>query len=169
MRPTAVGREGNILERLGRAERAHRRGDHTGRCRLPPGKARAEVEEIAAQVNQEPREASVRVVGSQVEVVDSAEGYELDVAATMRSVGSSVEDLSGPGGARGRLLEPQITTAEAETAGQKARSAVSEQLVFDAEGKSWTLSPADIGSSLEVTRETGTVEVGLNRARLEER
>jgi vancomycin resistance protein YoaR len=166
----AVGREGNILERLGQRANAL-----IGGVTIPadvdyrPGKARAEVEEIAAQVNQEPREASVRVVGSQVEVVDSAEGYELDVAATMRSVGSSVEDLSGQARLVGDVLEPQITTAEAETAGQKARSAVSEQLVFDAEGKSWTLSPADIGSSLEVTREKGTVEVGLNRARLEER
>jgi vancomycin resistance protein YoaR len=166
----AVGREGNILERLGQRANAL-----VGGVTIPadvdyrPGKARAEVEEIASQINQEPREASVRVVGSQVEVVDSAEGYELDVSATMRSVGSAVEDLSGQARLVGDVLEPQITTAEAETAAEKARSAVSEQLVFDAEGKSWTLSPADIGSSLEVTRAKGAIEVGLNRARLEER
>jgi vancomycin resistance protein YoaR len=166
----AVGREGNILERLGQRANAL-----VGGVTIPadvdyrPGKARAEVEEIASQINQEPREASVRVVGSQVEVVDSAEGYELDVSATMRGVGSAVEDLSGQARLVGDVLEPQITTAEAETAAEKARSAVSEQLVFDAEGKSWTLSPADIGSSLEVTREKGAIEVGLNRARLEER
>ena len=166
----AVGREGNILERLGQRAKAL-----VGGVTIPadvdyrPGKARAEVEEIASQINQEPREASVRVVGSQVEVVDSAEGYELDVSATMRSVGSAVEDLSGQARLVGDVLEPQITTAEAETAAGKARSAVSEQLVFEAQGKSWTLSPADIGSSLEVTREKGAIEVGLNRARLEER
>ena len=166
----AVGREGNILERLGQRANAL-----VGGVTIPadvnyrPGKARVEVEEIASQINQEPREASVRVVGSQVEVVDSAEGYELDVSATMRSVGSAVEDLSGQARLVGDVLEPQITTAEAETAAEKARAAVSEQLVFDAEGKSWTLSPADIGSSLEVTREKGAIEVGLNRARLEER
>jgi vancomycin resistance protein YoaR len=166
----AVGREGNILERLGQRANAL-----VGGVTIPadvnyrPGKARVEVEEIASQINQEPREASVRVVGSQVEVVDSAEGYELDVSATMRSVGSAVEDLSGQARLVGDVLEPQITTAEAATAAEKARSAVSEQLVFNAEGKSWTLSPADIGSSLEVTREKGAIEVGLNRARLGER
>jgi vancomycin resistance protein YoaR len=166
----AVGREGNILERLGQRARAF-----VGGVTIPPdvdyrsGKARAEVEEIASQVDQQPREASVRVVGSKVEVVESLEGYELDVAATMESVNGAIEDMSGQARLMGDVLEPQITTAEAETAAGKARSAVSEQLVFNAEGKSWTLSPADIGSSLEVTREKGAIEVGLNRARLGER
>ncbi len=166
----AVGREGNILERLGQRARAL-----VGGVTIPPdvdyrsGKARAEVEEIASQVDQPPREASVRVVGSKVEVVESREGYELDVAATMESVNGAIEDMSGRARLSGDVLEPQITTAEAETAAEKARSAVSEQLVFNAEGKSWTLSPADIGSSLEVTRENGTIEVGLNRARLGKR
>jgi vancomycin resistance protein YoaR len=166
----AVGREGNILERLGQRARAL-----VGGVTIPPdvdyrpGKARVEVEEIASQVDQEPREASVRVIGSQVEVVESREGYELDVAATTESVNGAIEDMSGQAKLLGDVLEPQITTAEAETAAGKARSAVSEQLVFNADGKSWTLSPADIGSSLEVTREKGTIEVGLNRARLGER
>jgi vancomycin resistance protein YoaR len=166
----AVGREGNLLERLGERARAL-----VGGVMVPadvdyrPGKARAEVEEIAAQVNSEPREASVRVVGSQVEVTVSREGYELDVGATMRSVDGAVEDLSGQARLVGDVLGPQITTAEAETAAEKARSAVSEQLVFKAEGKSWTLSPADIGSSLDVTTKDGKIEVSLDQARLEER
>jgi vancomycin resistance protein YoaR len=166
----AVGREGHILERLGQRARAL-----VGGVTIPPdvdyrsGKARAEVEEIASLVDQPPREASVRVVGSQVEVVESREGYELDVAATTESVNGAIEDMSGQARLVGDVLEAQITTAEAETAAGKARSAVSEQLVFNAEGKSWTLSPADIGSSLEVTRENGKIEVGLNQARLGER
>jgi vancomycin resistance protein YoaR len=69
----------------------------------------------------------------------------------------------------GDVLEPHITTAEAETAAEKARRAVSEQLVFHAEGESWTLSPADIGSSLDVTTDKGKIEISLNRERLEER
>jgi vancomycin resistance protein YoaR len=166
----AVGREGHILERLGQRARAL-----VGGVTIPPdvdyrsGKARAEVEEIASLVDQPPREASVRVVGSQVEVVESREGYELDVAATTESVNGAIEDMSGQVRLVGDVLEAQITTAEAETAAGKARSAVSEQLVFNAEGKSWTLSPADIGSSLEVTRENGKIEVSLNQARLGER
>jgi vancomycin resistance protein YoaR len=69
----------------------------------------------------------------------------------------------------GDVLGPHITTAEAQTAAEKARKAVSEQLVFHAEGKTWTLSPADIGSSLDVTRKDGEIDIVLNRARMEER
>lgn len=166
----AVGREGNILERLEERARALVVG-----VKVPAdvdygsGRARAEVEEIASQINHEPEEASVRVVGSEVEVTESREGYELDVAATMGSVNGAIEDMSGQARLVGDVLEPGITTAEAEAAAKKARSAVSEQLVFKAEGKSWTLSPADIGSSLDVTRKDGKLQVSLNRDRLEER
>jgi vancomycin resistance protein YoaR len=127
------------------------------------------VEEIASQINHEPKEASVRIVGSQVEVADSAEGYKLDFPATMGSVNGAIDDMSGQAELVGDVLEPQITTAEAEAAAEKARKAVSEQLVFHAEGKTWTLSPADIGSSLDVTRKDGEIDIVLNRARMEER
>jgi vancomycin resistance protein YoaR len=166
----AVGREGNILERLGQRARALVLG-----VTVPPdvdyrsGKARAEVEEIASQVNHEPREASVRIVGSQVEVAESLDGYKLDVPATMGSVNGAIDDVSGQAKLVGDVLEPHVTTAEAETAAEKARKAVSEQLVFHAEGKTWTLSPADIGSSLDVTRKDGEIDIVLNRARIEER
>src|SRR5829696_10318371 len=166
----AVGREGNLLDRLGQRARALVIG-----VKIPPdvdyrsGKARAEVEEIASQVNHEPREASVRIVGSQVEVTESLDGYELDVPATMGSVNGAIDDVSGQAKLVGDVLEPHVTTAEAETAAEKARKAVSEQLVFHAEGKTWTLSPADIGSSLDVTREDGEIDIVLNRARMEER
>jgi vancomycin resistance protein YoaR len=166
----AVGREGNLLERLGERGRALLVGVSVpADVDYRPGRARAEVEEIASQINREPREASVRVVGSEVEVSDSREGYELDVGATMRSVDAAVEDLSGQARLVGDVLGPNITTAEAEAAAGKARRAVSEQLVFNAQGESWTLSPADIGSSLEVTSDGGRLDVSLNRVRLEER
>jgi vancomycin resistance protein YoaR len=166
----AVGREGNILERLGERARALVVGITVpADVDYRPGKARAEVEEIASQINHDPREATVRIVGSQVEVVDSKEGYELDVGATMRSVGAAVENLSGQASLVGDVLEPSITTAEAETAAEKARRAVSEQLVFNAEGETWTLSPADIGSSLDITTDNGKIEISLNRERLQER
>jgi vancomycin resistance protein YoaR len=166
----AVGREGNILERLGERGRALVVGVSVpADVDYRPGRARTEVEEIAAQINREPREATLRVVGSQVEVTDSQEGYELDVGATMRSVDAAVEDLSGQARLVGDVLGPNITTAEADAAAEKARQAVSEQLVFNAQGENWTLSPADIGSSLEVTTGDGKLVVGLDRASLEER
>jgi vancomycin resistance protein YoaR len=166
----AVGREGNILERLGERARALLIG-----VTIPPDvdyrpeKARTEVEEIASRVNHEPKDASVNVYGSQVEVVESREGYKLDTAATMESVDSAIEDMSGQVELVGEVLEPGITTAEAQTAAEKARLAVSEQLVFKAEGKSWTLSPSDIGSALDVNKNKGEIGVSLNRDRLEDR
>jgi vancomycin resistance protein YoaR len=166
----AVGREGNTLERLGERARAFLIGvTVTPDVNYRPEKARTEVEEIASQVNREPVDASVNVYGSEVEVVESREGYTLDSAATMESVDSAIEDMSGQVKLVGEVLEPGITTAEAQTAAEKARRAVSEQLVFKAEGKSWTLSPADVGSALDITRRDGEIGVSLNRDRLEDR
>ena len=166
----AVGREGNTLERLGERARAFLIGVTVAPdVNYRPEKARTEVEEIASQVNREPVDASVNVYGSEVEVVESREGYTLDSAATMESVDSAIEDMSGQVKLVGEVLEPGITTAEAQTAAEKARRAVSEQLVFKAEGKSWTLSPADVGSALDITRRDGEIGVSLNRDRLEDR
>ena len=169
-RAYAVGREGNILERLGERTRALFIG-----VTIPPDvdyrpeKARAEVEEIASQVNHEPEEASVDIHGSAVEVVESREGYKLDPAATMQSVDGAIEDMSGQASLEGDVLEPRVDTQEAQAAAEKARQAVSEQLVFKAEGHTWTLSPSDIGSALEVTKKNGEINIGLDRERMVDR
>jgi vancomycin resistance protein YoaR len=166
----AVGREGNILERLGERALSLVVG-----VTIPPDvdyrpeKARAEVEEIASQVNHEPKEAFINIYGSQVEVVESHEGYKLDVAATMESVDSAIDDMSGQARLVGDVLGPEITTEEAEPPAEKARQALSEQLEFRAEGRTWTLSPADVGSALEVTKNGDGLEVSLNRDHLRDR
>ena len=166
----AVGREGNVLERLGERGRAL-----LGGMTIAPvydyrsGKAQAQVKEIASRVNHEPKLASVIIYGSQVEVVESHEGYKLDNAATMQSVNGAIEDMSGQAKLVGDVLEPAITTKEAQAAAETARRAVSAQLVFKAQGKTWTLSPSDIGSALEVTRKDGEIDVGLNRERMVDR
>jgi vancomycin resistance protein YoaR len=166
----AVGREGNILERLQERLRATFVG-----ITIPPdvdyrpAKARAEVEEIASRVNHEPRGASVNIVGSEVEVVESREGYKLDNEATLANVDSAVDDVSGEAKLVGEVLKPEITTEEAEVAAEKARGALSEQVVLKTDGKSWTLSPADIGSTLDITREDGKHQVDLSQARLADR
>lgn len=166
----AVGREGNILERLGERGRALVSG-----VTIPPdvnyrpGMARAEVKEIASRLNEEPREAVVNIYGAEVEVVGSREGYRLDRAATMENVNGAVDDMSGEARIVGEVLKPEITTQEAETAAEKARAATAEQLVFRHEDESWTLSPDDVGYALDVAKEDGKLEVSLNRDRLEER
>jgi vancomycin resistance protein YoaR len=166
----AVGREGNILERLSERLRAS-----FGGATIAPdidysaAKARGEVREIASQVNHLPREANVKIYGSEVEVTGSRDGYELDLAATMASVDSAIDDMSGKTRLRGDVLDPGVTTAEAEVAAKKARGALSEQLMLKAEGKSWSLSPADLGSVLDVTKQDGKIDVSLNRDLLDGR
>ena len=165
-----VGRGGNVLDRLGQRARALVFG-----ITIPPDvdyrpeMARAEVSEIAAQLNEQPREAEVNIYGAEAEVVESREGYELDNAATMVNINDAVEDMSGEAKIVGDVLEPQVNTQEAEAAADKVRAATSEQLVFTHEDQRWTLSPADIGSSLEVNRNDGELEVSLNRDKLDER
>ena len=166
----AVGREGNVLERMQERLRAS-----LGGITIPPdvdyrpAKARAEVREMASQVNHAPREASVNVYGSEVEVVESREGYRLDGAGTLASVDRAIDDVSGEAKLVGEVLEPEVTTEEAEATAEKARRAVSEQLVLRAQGKTWTVSPADIGSALDVTRHDGKLRVDLSGSRLAER
>jgi vancomycin resistance protein YoaR len=76
---------------------------------------------------------------------------------------SAIEDMSGKARLKGDVLDPGVVTAEAETAAKKARGALSEQLTLKAEEKSWTLSPADLGSALDVTKQDGKIDVNLNR------
>jgi vancomycin resistance protein YoaR len=164
----AVGREGTVVERL-----SERLRSAFGGVRIPPdidyrpAQARAEVREIATQVDHEPREADVKVYGSEVEVTESRDGYELNPAATMASVDRAIDDMSGKASLVGDVLDPNVNTAEAETAAEKARGALSEQLVLNAEGKSWTISPADLGSTLDITSQDGKIDVSLNRDRLD--
>jgi vancomycin resistance protein YoaR len=166
----AIGREGNILERLSQRLRAS-----FGGATIPPdidyqpAKARGEVREIASRVDHPPREANAKIYGSEVEVAKSRDGYELNVAATMASLDSAIDDMSGKARLRGEVLDPEVVTAEAEAAAMKARGALSEQLMLKAEGKSWTLSPADLGSALDVTKQDGKIDVSLNRDHLDGR
>ena len=166
----AVGREGNVLERLGERLRAAFPG-----ITIDPNidyrseRVRAEVEEIAGQVNTPPKDATVEVVGSEVEVGESREGYRLNVDDTMASVDEAIDGMTGEAKLRGQVLGPAITTSEAETAAEKAQGAVAQQIVFEHEDENWTVSPADVGSSLDIAPNDGRISVSLNRDRMSDR
>ncbi len=164
----AVGREANLLERL--SERL--RSAFGGVTIAPdidyrPAQARAQVREIATQVNHQPREADVKVYGSEVEVTESRDGFELNPGATMASVDRAVDGMTGKARLVGDVLEPEVTTAEAETAAKEARGVLSEPLVLNAEGRSWTIPPEDLGPTLDISRQDGRIDVSLNRERLD--
>jgi vancomycin resistance protein YoaR len=166
----AVGREGNLPERLGERLRAAFPG-----ITIDPNidyrseSVRAEVEEIAGQVNSPPKDATVEVVGSEVEVGESREGYRLNVDDTMASVDEAIDGMTGEAKLRGQVLGPAITTSEAETAAEKAQGAVAQQLVFEHEDENWTVSPADVGSSLDIAPNDGRISVSLDRDRMSDR
>lgn len=161
----AVGRQGNVIDRLSERLRAS-----FGGATIPPDidyrqeQASAQVREIATQANHEPREADVKIYGSEVEVSKGRTGYELDPAATLASVDDAIDDMTGKSSLRGEVLDPDVTTAEAEAAAKKAREALSEPVVIKADsGESWMITPEKVGSALEVTRQDGNIDVGLNR------
>jgi vancomycin resistance protein YoaR len=166
----AVGREGSLPERLGERLRAAFPG-----ITIDPNidyrseRVRAEVEEIAGQVNTPPKDATVEVVGSEVEVGESREGYRLNVDDTMASVDEAIDGMTGEAKLRGQVLGPAITTSEAETAAEKAQGAVAQQLVFEHEDENWTVSPADVGSSLDIAPNDGRISVSLDRDRMSDR
>ena len=163
----SVGRRGNILERLGDRARAA-----FGTVTIPPEvdyqteKARAQVEDLASQLDAEPREGAVNIDGPEVEVVESREGYETNVAATMENVDRAVESLTGEARIVGEVLEPEITTPEAEEAAEKARRAMSGPLVLAHGGEEWTIDPAQIGQALDIAAENGQIEVSLRKGGL---
>src|SRR5215212_4346286 len=165
----AVGREGNVLDRFSERLRAS-----FGGATIPPDidyrpdLARSEVQEIATQVNHQPTEAEVKIYGSEVEVSKSRDGYELNPAATMTSIDNAIDDMSGKVSLQGEVLDPDVTTAEAETAADKARGALSKPIEIKAQdGKSWKIMPDKLGSALEVTKQDGAIDVSLDRDSLE--
>ena len=164
----AVGRQGGIMERLSRRIQAA-----YGTVRVSPkveydrDLARKRVREIASSLNEKPREASVSIVGPEVELVESGEGYEVDEKRTMESVDAAVDDMTGQARVVGGVLEPEVTTRVATQAAEKARRAMDGQVVLRGDGQYWTLSPAEIGAVLDVEAKGREVKVSLDRERLE--
>jgi vancomycin resistance protein YoaR len=163
-RAYAVGRQGGLLERLGDRVKAA-----LGAARVAPAveyrpeAARAAVEDFAARVNREPRSAAVIVRGAEAAVVESKEGYDLNVPATVENVDQAIEDLNGEARVVGEVLEPKIATPAGEDAASKARQAMSDTVVLTTEGRRWELSPAEIGESLDFVPEGEELRVAVAR------
>ncbi|HET7478318.1 MAG TPA: VanW family protein [Rubrobacteraceae bacterium] len=163
----AVGREGNLLDRLGERLKAA-----YGTVTIPPDvnyqpeKARVQVENLAARLDEKPKDATMDIVGPEVEIVGSKEGYKTDVAATMKSVNGAVEDMTGEAKIVGEVLKPQVGTSAAKEAGEKARKAMSSQMVVTSGKQKWTVTPSAIGDALDVEKKGGGIQVSLNRDRM---
>lgn len=165
----AVGREGSVAKRI-----ADRLRSRLWALRLSPDldydpeRIRTEVQGLAGRLDKEPRDASVNVSGKEVSVTGSREGYATDVAATAKNIGEAFENLEGEAEVIGGVLEPKVATDGTENAAAEARRAISKPLVLAANGKSWTVSPAELGSTLEFPQDGGRLTVSLDAGHLKE-
>ncbi len=162
-RAYAVGRRGSVPERLAERVRSLAGVSVPAEVGYRSAAARAAAKRIAFQASHEARDASVSVSGSNVKVTRSAQGYRLDAPAALLGLDRALESLSGEIELEGEVLEPEVTTREAEDAAEDARNAVSSPLVLKAQGRSWSLSPESVGSALYFSKKDGELRVTLNR------
>lgn len=160
----AVGRDGSIRERIeGRLDAAFGTVDVSPKVEYQRKIAKLQVEELANRFDAKPREAEVNIIGSEVEMIESAKGYATNQSATLKSINAAVDDMTGEAEIVGRVLKPEIGTPAAQNAAETARKAMSEQMAFTADKQRWTLSPAEIGAALDVTRGKDGFDIGLNK------
>lgn len=168
-RAYAVGRQGGILERINdRMQAAWSTVSIPAVVDYKREVVRSEIKNLASRVNQKPQDAYVNINGSKANVVDSREGYAVDMEATVANVDQALESLSGEAKIVAGTVEPKVLTPAAEEAAKKANDAMSEPMVLTAENKKWKLSPEEIGQTLSFTPKDGKIQVGLDRDRLKD-
>ena len=163
----ALGREGNVFERIGdRLGAAWGLASVRPEILYDPAVARGKIEALAGRLDKQPTEGTVAVSDGTVRVGPSAEGYETDVEGTLGNLDRAVGDLTGEAEVAGRALEPEVTTGEAEEAASRAEEVVSGPVKLAAGEKDWTLTAAGAGKALNVAPKDGRLEVALDREKL---
>lgn len=164
----AVGREGGLLTRLGDRLRAAWNGASIApEMRYDPEATRDG--EIAAGLGEEPRDATVEVVGERAVVGEAREGRAVDMEATAANVAGAFEGAEDEARIVVENVEPEVSTAEARVAAELAEKAMSGPVVLTAGGEEWELSPAEVGQTLSIVPEDGVMEVSLDEERLRTR
>jgi vancomycin resistance protein YoaR len=168
-RAYAVGREGSILKRIGeRMEAAWSTVETPPVVDYDREAVRTRIENRATRANAQPRDAYVKVSGSEAQAVESREGYKMDVEGTVANVDKALEGMSGEVEVAGETLEPAVLAPAAEDAAGVAEEAMSEPATLSAGGEEWEFSPEEIGQSLSFTpRGNGEIRVGLDREKLQ--
>jgi len=169
-RAYAVGREGSIPKRIGeRMEAAWGTVETSPVVDYDRESVRSRIENRAARANAQPRDASVNVRGSEAEVVESREGYTLDVADTAANLDDALGSMSSEVRVAGETVEPAVLNPAAEEAAGIAEEAMSAPVTLTADGEEWEFSREEIGQSLSFApRGNGELRVGLDREQLRE-
>lgn len=163
----AVGRRGNVLERLADRLDAATVGVWVRpEVDYQPEATRGAVKRLSARVDEEPANATLSIEGAKVEVVEARKGYQVNAEETARNIDRSVESLNGEPELVGRTLEPEIPTREAEQAADKIREALSSPVTLAAGDRRWTLSPEEVGRVVSVLPSEGSIRVGVDRESL---
>ena len=130
--------------------------------RYAPEVARTKIQELAGGLDKPPTEGTVSVSNGAVEVGPAATGYETDVEGTLANLDLAVGEFAGQAEVAGRVLEPVVTTGEAEAAAARAEEVVSGPVELAAGRKSWTLDGEAAGGALRFVPKDGRMEVSLN-------
>ena len=118
----SVGRRGGISQRLSDFAGSYLGGGVgvTATATYEPAAAREAVEGVASELNTEPKDAAPVVTESgEVEVEEAAPGRAVNVDATLKNLGHSLEGLSGEVALAEDLKEPAVSTEEARSSAPK--------------------------------------------------
>jgi vancomycin resistance protein YoaR len=148
----AVGRQGSLQAQLSEQSRAWAQGvvvpsavvfDHAA--------ATAYLERLAAEIDQPPVEAEIRLQDGRVEATPGSVGRVLDIDATLAALEPAFAQQQDVGLALPvSEIRPQILDAEADAA--RARTLLSRPLVLKADDAGpWAIQPPELAALLQFT------------------
>lgn len=161
----AVGREGNLLERLWqRAAAALGRTEIELRVEYD----RAAAEEAVGSLVQDmdPQDAAVHVEEDEIEVREARQGYRPDQAAMLANLHDALQNRQEEADVVGERIEPEVGTSAARTAAEEARMALEQPLVLAADEERWTIEPEDMGHMISFESNGSRIEPGVDAEQL---
>lgn len=127
------------------------------------------VENVIAQAAKKPKDASVKLQGTQFIVEESEDGYEYQESALRSRVLRS--DLADRGQVvfTPTILKPAIATEDAKLVTARMQQRIDNPLLINAEGKSLRIDAATMASWVDIAHKPDehTVEVTFNKSRVD--
>jgi vancomycin resistance protein YoaR len=113
---------------------------------------RAYVNGLARQIDRPVRSATIAMHGAVLQVVAAQSGYVLDRYSATQSIGQAMvasgsQDVALPVS----VVAPMLPTAAAERTAQQVAIMIRRPLALTFEGRTWLLTPAQLGTLLDFT------------------
>jgi vancomycin resistance protein YoaR len=121
-----------------------------------------ELEQLAAEVDRNPRDAAIELSGQTPRIVRSTTGVELNMEAAREIVVDTLAGFSrNPVELTVATAQPEVTTEELEPALEQVRTALSAPVRFGWGETRWTIEPEEIAKLLRLPAYGRTkVEIG---------